>query len=267
MTECATAIPDALLVDLDGVVCNGRSLCAGVIEAVEIFQELGVEVRYLTNDAWNSRWGRAGKLRSLGLEVEPDSVFTASTVAAGLLQTRSPSGVLLLTAGSAGDEFRELPMVSHSADVVVVGDLTGGVEVNRLQEAYRCLINGAEFIALQYNRYYMTDSGPHIDAGFFVAGLAYCASREPVLVGKPSIFSYEAALASTGAMPERSVMVGDNAEVDLIGAAAAGLGTVLIETWGRRESEDGEIPEGTLRFPSLLLYARHLMELEHGYSR
>jgi len=30
-------------------------------------------------------------------------------------------------------------------------------------------------------------------------------------------------------------MVGDNTEVDLVGAAAIGMGTVLIETWGRRE--------------------------------
>jgi putative hydrolase of the HAD superfamily len=50
--------------------------------------------------------------------------------------------------------------------------------------------------------------------------------------GKPSARAFQHALAALGAAPERAVMVGNDFEFDVLGAARAGLGAVWIDVDG-----------------------------------
>jgi putative hydrolase of the HAD superfamily len=65
---------------------------------------------------------------------------------------------------------------------------------------------------------------------------------------KPDGAIFSRALALAGVRPEEAVHVGDTAEVDAIGALAAGLRAVHLE---RGEGPSGPVPAGALTMPSL----------------
>jgi HAD superfamily hydrolase (TIGR01458 family) len=91
-------------------------------------------------------------------------------------------------------------------------------------------MDGAELIALQKNRYWLTAEGLSLDVGAFVAALEYATGREAYVVGKPSSPFFELVLRDLGVRAQDAAMVGDDVESDIGGALAAGLAGILVRT-------------------------------------
>ena len=102
-----------------------------------------------------------------------------------------------------------------------------------LNGAFRQLMDGAELVALQHNRYWRRADGLALDVGAYAAALEYATGREAVVVGKPAQAFFDAAMADMGV--DRAVMVGDDVEADVGGALAAGVPGVLVRTGKFRE--------------------------------
>ena len=133
------------------------------------------------------------------------------------------------------EDFAELEEVSSGADAVVIGDLGSAFGYEILNRAFRQLLDGAELIALQKNRFWMTPDGLSLDVGPFVAALEYASRREAVVVGKPARPFFETILAAAGVEPAAAAMVGDDVESDIGGALGAGLAGILVRTGKFRE--------------------------------
>jgi HAD superfamily hydrolase (TIGR01458 family) len=120
-------------------------------------------------------------------------------------------------------------------DAVVVGDLGPDFTYDRLNAAFRLLLDGALLVALQKNRSWRTPDGLSLDVGPFVAALEYAARREAIVVGKPSRAFFETVLADVGVPPDLAAMIGDDVESDVGGALRAGLAGILVRTGKHRE--------------------------------
>ena len=76
------------------------------------------------------------------------------------------------------EELTDLVLAgSGSTESVLVGDLGEGLDYARLNRAFRLLMDGAELVAPQRNRFWQEADGPSLDAGPFVAALEYPAAR------------------------------------------------------------------------------------------
>ena len=128
---------------------------------------------------------------------------------------------------------------ARRGEAVVVGDAAQGFTYAALNTAFRKLLDGAEFLALARNRSFKDDDGElSLDAGPFVAALEYACQRQAVLFGKPAADFFQAALASAGCDGKEAVMVGDDAEADVAGALAAGVGSALLVRTGKYRPGD-----------------------------
>jgi len=115
-----------------------------------------------------------------------------------------------------------------AVDAVILGDVGDRFDAQLLNDVFRLLMDGAELIALQHNRYWRRADGLALDVGAYSSALEYATHREATVVGKPSEAFFQTAL---GAMDvEQAVMIGDDVEADVGGAMAAGLAGVLVRT-------------------------------------
>ena len=89
---------------------------------------------------------------------------------------------------------------------------------------------GARLVAIQRNRFWLTDQGPTLDAGPFVAALEYASRQQATLVGKPSPAFFDAASSLLGIRRQGLAVVGDDLETDVLGGRAAGLATIQVRT-------------------------------------
>ena len=229
-----------LLIDLEGTVYEAGRLVPGAREALGRLSAAGVPYAFVTNTTSRPRSKIAAELSAMGLDAAPDRVFTAPRAGQRFLLARGWQRCHFLVAPGVLEEFAGIAEDDTHPDAVVVGDLGEGFTFERLNRAFRLLLDGAELVALAPNRYYRGPDGLLLDVGAFVAALEYGSGRTATLVGKPSTTFFREAVEASGFDPAATAVVGDDIEFDVRGARAAGLAGILVRTGKYRPgAEDG----------------------------
>lgn len=228
----------ALLVDLEGTVYQGKRLIPGAVEALAGAQARGVPHLFVTNTTSRPRSAVVRELASMGLEVEPDRIFTAPRAAHAHLLRRGFERCDLLVNSALFEDFPGIAHDEAAPQAVVLGDMGEAFTYGRLNRAFRSLLDGAEFVTLARNRYWRAEDGFMLDLGAFAAALEYAAGREATLVGKPAPEFFASALEALGAAPSETLVIGDDLESDVGGGQAAGMRGVLVRTGKYRPGDE-----------------------------
>jgi HAD superfamily hydrolase (TIGR01458 family) len=235
-----------LLLDLDGTLYVGEEPLAGAREALEALEASDLALRYVTNTTRMPRRAVVERMRKLGFQVEEDGIFTPAWAASRLIGNRS---CLALVDASLHEDLVGARLTEDSPEVVLVGDLGEGFTYTRLDAAFRCLMDGAELVALQKNRYWHSGDGLSLDAGPFVAALEYASGKSAVVVGKPEESFFRIALEDMGLEAHEVAVVGDDPEADVAGAKKAGLSGIQVRTGKWRPG--GDVGEADLVLDSV----------------
>jgi HAD superfamily hydrolase (TIGR01458 family) len=225
----------AALLDLDGVMYVGEEPIAGAPEAVAAFRDAGLGLRFVTNTTERSRAQTIAKVERMGLAPADDEVVTPAALARRHCLDAGHRTVALIMNDEVKADFEGLEQVDEGADAVIMGDLGESFGFEILNRAFRMVMDGAELVALQKNRFWMAESGLSLNAGPFVAAIEYATGQEAVVVGKPSASFFELVLQGLGADAADAAMVGDDVETDVGGAIRAGLAGILVRTGKYRE--------------------------------
>ena len=229
----------AFLLDLDGTCYSEAGAVPGAVAAIAALRRRDVPLRFVTNTTRRSRRLLAERLAGYGFIVQAGEIVTTVMAAVALLQERGVRRVAALVAEATLEDLAAFDLASERPEVVLVGDLGDAWTFSRLNRAFRHLMDGADLVCLQRDRYWQQGDGLALDAGPFVAALEYATGKTATVTGKPTKAFYDAALASlrtdgiTG--PEGVVMVGDDLWGDIEGAHGAGLKAWLVRTGKFRE--------------------------------
>jgi HAD superfamily hydrolase (TIGR01458 family) len=231
MTARRSMDPAGLLVDVDGTLLVDDRAIPGVPEALERIRSAGLPLRLTTNTTRRPRSAVAAVLRREGYRLEDEEVLVPSILARRRILDSGRPRAGLMVAEATREDFEGVESVEEGPDWVVLGDLGEGFDYARLNRAFGWLQGGAGFLALQKNRAWKPDGRElALDAGPFVAALEYAAGVEAEVVGKPSRAFFDLALEELGLGPGAVLVVGDDAETDARGGAAAGCLTAVVRT-------------------------------------
>jgi HAD superfamily hydrolase (TIGR01458 family) len=239
----------AVLLDLDGVLYVEGEPLPGATAAVEQLRAAGLELRFVTNTTASSRATTLRRLRTLGFELEEDELVTPAALARRHCADRGHRTVALIMNEDVKQDFAGLEESDDEADAVIMGDLGEQFGFAILNRAFRLVMDGAELVALQKNRFWLTADGLSLDAGPFVAAVEYATGRNAYVVGKPSAGFFDTILADLGVERSDVAMVGDDIETDIGGALDAGIAAVLVRTGKYREDfvrDSGIEPTATI---------------------
>jgi HAD superfamily hydrolase (TIGR01458 family) len=230
--------PALICLDIDGTLTTGvmEGPIAGAVDAIGRLRS-EIPVRLVTNTTSRSHRTLFEHLRGLGFLQDPEELITPATSARRVLTGRDQAAGILLVEPAARDDFtwfREDP----DGPVVLLGTEAHGLSILDLQPAFRALLHGAAFYTLQKNRYFRRGDALVTDLGPVVAFLSYASGCDAENVGKPSRLLFEAIAAEAGIGLGRMIMVGDDAEFDVAGARALGLGGVLVRTGKYRPGDE-----------------------------
>ncbi len=238
-----------VLLDIDGVLYVGDEPIAGAHEALAQLREQSAGLRLVTNTTSRSRRQVAEHLEQLGFETSIEEILTPAALAVRHCEECGYSSVELIVSdglredlvalGSAPASERGGGRPGASVDAVILGDVGDRFDAQLLNHAFRLMMDGAELIALQHNRYWRRNDGLALDVGAYAAALEYATRSEAVVVGKPLEDFFAAALADMEL--EQAVMIGDDVEADVGGAMAAGLPAVLVRTGKFRQDALPEV--------------------------
>lgn len=228
--EAVLADVGAVLIDLDGVLYVEDAPIDGAAAAVERLRSDGLALRFVTNTTAHARDTTLAKLERLGFAVQERELVTPAALALRYCRSRGHRRVALVMNDEVKRDFAELEESAGRAQAVIVGDLGAAFGYDVLNDAFRLLMEGAELVALQKNRYWLRADGLSLDVGPFVAALEYATGQQAYVVGKPARGFFAQVLDDLGIAASGAVMVGDDIESDIGGALDAGLRAVLVRT-------------------------------------
>ena len=227
--------PQALLLDLDGVLYVEDEPVPGAREAVAELRSRGLALRFVTNTTSRPRRQILERLHRLGFELTAEELSTPAALAVAHCAAHDLRRAMLLVRDDVKEDFAELEEADADVQSVVVGDLGEDFGYDVLNRAFGHVMDGAELIALQKNRYWLRPEGLALDVGPFVAALEYATRRDALVVGKPSKDFFATILAGIPIEPAAAAMIGDDVESDIGGALGAGLAAILVRTGKYRD--------------------------------
>lgn len=237
---------DAFVLDAFGVLNVGETPIPGAVARMAALRAMGKKLVVLTNAASYTRADALIKYRKLGFDFTVDEVVSSRDVAVSRLADLGPVKVwAAISAG--GDSFSDIP-----AKVV---DL---IDANAWDADGFLFLSSARWSPVLQAR--LHDALKHNPRPLIVANPDIVAPREDGLTAEPGLFAHdlidalgllaqwfgkpfpdaytEAKARLPGIPAHRIAMVGDTLHTDILGGAAAGMGTILITDHGLFRGHD-----------------------------
>jgi 4-nitrophenyl phosphatase len=218
------------LLDQDGTFYLGDRLLPGALEFIRVIRERDLEFLFLTNNSSRHRRQYAEKIRSFGLDISDEKVFTSGEATAQFLSKQYPGATVHIVGTPALEETIEsfgFRLTNENPDLVVLGfDTT--LTYEKLWRLCNFVREGIPYIATHHDLNCPTEGGYMPDIGAMIAFVeASTDCRPDIIVGKPHRPMMEALELKTGLPVEVMCMVGDRLYTD-IALGKQGATTVLV---------------------------------------
>ncbi|MBC7441311.1 MAG: HAD family hydrolase [Ramlibacter sp.] len=232
------------LTDMDGVLVHENSPLPGAAELLQQWSDTGTPFLVLTNNSIFTPRDLSARLRSSGLNVPEDRIWTSALATADFLKSQAPGGTAFVI-GEVGltTALHEAGfiMTETNPDYVVVGE-TRNYSFEAITKAIRLLLAGARFIATNPDATGPSADGPMPATGAIAALISKATGMEPYVVGKPNPMMFRSAMNKIGAHSENTAMIGDRMDTDIVAGIEAGLHTILVMTGISDEAEVRRYP-------------------------
>ena len=233
--------PKSYILDMDGVLVSGRTMIPGADGFIKRLEKRSARYLVLTNNPIYTPGDLAHRLRTLGLDIPAERIFTSARATARFLKRQRPNGTAFVV-GESG-----LTTAIHDAgyvitdtnpDYVVLGE-TLSYTMELITKAMRLVADGARFIATNPDPTGPSEAGITPACGAMAALIERATGVSPFFVGKPNPLMMRTALNYLDVHSEDTVMVGDRMDTDIIAGVESGMETILVMTGvTRREMVD-----------------------------
>jgi NagD protein len=232
------------LMDMDGVLVHEGIALPGAAEFLDRLAARERRFLVLTNNSIFTPRDLSARLRTSGLIVPEENIWTSALATAQFLADQMPGGSVYCI-GEAG-----LTTALHEAgyvltdtapDYVVLGE-TRTYSFEAITRAIRLIDAGARFIATNPDPSGPSQEGKLPATGAVAALITRAPQHEPYYVGKPNPMMFRSAMNRIEAHSESTAMIGDRMDTDIVAGIEAGLRTVLVLSGSTSREEVERFP-------------------------
>jgi len=238
--------------DLDGtLILSNKNLgdykvLLGAVEVLEVLKDKGIPYLALTNGSAYPASVQAPRLRSIGLPIPDEHLFTPNSVAAHVFRQRGMKKVMVLgTQGVAdalqGDGIATCFPTDDGADDAdaVYSSWFPECGMPDIHAACEAVLNGAHFFSASDVPFFASQAGRSFGYSCAINGaIARVTGRQPEVTGKPSLHAMHFVAAQLGVPVDEVCVIGDDPRVETEMARAGGAigfgvttGTTSMAEW------------------------------------
>lgn len=238
------AEPKSYLIDMDGVLVSGQTPIPGAIEFIERLKSRQIKFLVLTNNSIFTPGDLSHRLRTLGMDIGPELIFTSAIATARFMKRQKPEGKAFVIGESGLTEAVHNAgyiLTDLNPDFVVLGE-TFMYNFEQITRAVRLVMQGVHFIATNPDPNGPAEGGIVPACGAMAALIEKASGKAPFFIGKPNPFMLRTALSYLGVHSENGVMIGDRMETDIMTGIVSGMDTVLVLSGVTRPEQVGDYP-------------------------
>lgn len=232
------------LIDMDGVLVHEGIALPGAAEFLSKLEENDVPHLILTNNSIFTTRDLSERLKTSGLNVPPERIWTSALSTARFLAQQSDSrrAFVVGEAGLTTALYEEgFVMTAADPEFVVLGE-TRTYSFEQLTTAIRLIQRGARFIATNPDATGPSADGDLPATGAVAAMIEKATGHSPFFLGKPNPVMLRNGLNRIEAHSEETSIVGDRMDTDIIAGVEAGLTTYLVLTGSTSRADITKFP-------------------------
>ena len=218
-----------LLIDFDGVIRIGNQVAKETGEFFRFISENKIPACILSNSTLRN----GNEIKKFLVDNNIKTEIPAITCADASLNfiKENFKKIAVFASDSTKEMFKEF-LTNEVPEAVLVGDMADKWSYENLNKIFRLVFEGADFIAMQKNKYWSPDDkNLYLDAGAFISSIEFATGIHAKLIGKPSPIFYHSGLKAIGFSKNSDfIMIGDDIETDIDGAQKIGGKGILIYT-------------------------------------
>lgn len=230
----------ALILDMDGVLWRGNEPIGDLPAIFAHMRAAGLKALLATNNSTKSVEQYQKRLKGFGVKIETWQVVNSSMAAAFLLSRIFPEGGPVYIIGMDGlvHHLGERGFYHAEENVLAV---VSGLDLNftyeKMRRANTLIRAGARFVGTNPDVTFPRPGGLDPGAGSVIAAIQTASQTKPLIAGKPFPTMMEMALERLQLPAERSLMVGDRLDTDIVGGKRAGCRTALVLSGAATQAE------------------------------
>jgi len=224
-------LPEGAVLDMDGVLWRADQPLCDLPQLFANFQTNKIKVVLASNNATVNEEQFLKKLRLMGVELEPWQIISSAMAMVYLLKQNFPSGgpVYILGSPSLKAYLKESGYChSETKPLAVIVGMDKEITYQKIDRASKLVRSGIPFYGTNPDLTYPTPDGLTPGAGTCIAAVEAAANIKATIAGKPNPYLFEVALQRLGTSREKTLVVGDRLETDILGGYRAGCKTLLV---------------------------------------
>lgn len=220
------------MIDMDGVIYTGETLVEGADKFIERLLAEKINFTFLSNNSQKTQAEAVKKLRTMGIKVTKDHIYTSAMATGSFLKEEYPGcSAFVLGEGGLLKSLKEngIILTDKKPDFVILGE---GKEfsLKKVNQAVDMILAGARFIATNRDPSPRKTGWNNLGIAATTAMIEEATGREAFVIGKPSPLMMRSAARYMSLEPDQTTVVGDTMETDIIGGMYMGFKTILVLT-------------------------------------
>jgi NagD protein len=234
------------LCDMDGVLIREGAMVKGADLFLDRLKATSRSFLILTNNSLYTPRDLRLRLAKMGLTVREDQLWTSALATAQFVHWQRPKGTAFvigedsLHSAVADVGYRE---TTEQPDYVILGE-THHYSFEDISMAEKLIKKGSLFVATNPEP---TGPKPELEetltsCGDVAALIERATGVAAYFIGKPNPIMMREGLARLGTTSERTVMIGDRMDTDVLGGMESGLETILVLSGVTNHDEVNHFP-------------------------
>ena len=232
---------ELVVLDLDGTLYSAGKVISGAREAVEAVRRMGISVRFITNTFTKTVTEILDKLSGFGINVFDCELITPHNVLFSRYRAAPDTSVLVFSDAALMPLYKWLPRKSRlwetglgkneKWDEVLVVDSGTLWSYEAFDDLAQAIFSGSMLVASSATGSFIGKEGlRHPDTGAAISLLEKITGVQAIIAGKPGIAMAKEAIMDYGFDPSRTIVVGDDPNVDIAFANKINARSILVKT-------------------------------------
>jgi 4-nitrophenyl phosphatase len=225
---------DSLIIDMDGVLWRENSPIGNLQKIFQTIASKSLKVTLATNNATLSVPEYLKKLSQFGVILNEDQIVNSPLAVVRFLLNLYPGGGPVFIIGENGLintlACHGFWQSGGTKVVAVVVGLDRRLTFKKLSKATLLIRSGVNFIGTNADNTLPVTNGLIPGVGAILAALITASDVKPIIVGKPEPDLFVLAMQRMNTIPEKTMVIGDRLESDILGGQKLGCHTGLVLT-------------------------------------
>uniref|UniRef100_T1PII0 Haloacid dehalogenase-like hydrolase n=1 Tax=Musca domestica TaxID=7370 RepID=T1PII0_MUSDO len=243
---------DAVITDCDGVLWVYGDVIPGSVDVMNRFKDIGKKIFFCTNNSTKTRKELLTKSKNMGFNITEDEVISTANSLAAYLKARNfnkkayvigSEGITKeldavgIDHNKVGPEHMPGSLLQYLSNNFELEDDIGAVLVGFDEYfSFPKMTKAASYLSRPECLFIATNTDERFPmpnmvvpgTGSFVRAIETCAERKATVIGKPNVAMCEHLINNGTIVPERTLMIGDRCNTDILLGYNCGFQTLLV---------------------------------------